>query len=129
MAKGHIIQIKKQINLYNREKRPHSSPKYVGIPATKAKIVLDQIKGKDVATAAALLQYSPRYAAEIIAKVLKSAVANAENNLGMDISKLYVEEVSADQGPTMKRIRPRAQGRAYRILKRSSHISIILNER
>jgi large subunit ribosomal protein L22 len=115
--------------LDNREKRPHASAKYVGIPATKAKIVLDQIKGKDVATAAALLQYSPRYAAEIIAKVLKSAVANAENNLGMDISKLYVEEVSANQGPTMKRIRPRAQGRAYRILKRSSHISIILNER
>ena len=124
MAKGHRSQIKKQRNLDNREKRPHASAKYVGIPATKAKIVLDQIKGKDVATAAALLQYSPRYAAEIIAKV-----ANAENNLGMDISKLYVEEVSANQGPTMKRIRPRAQGRAYRILKRSSHISIILNER
>ena len=125
MAKGHRSQIKKQRNLDNR----HASAKYVGIPATKAKIVLDQIKGKDVATATALLQYSPRYAAEIIAKVLKSAVANAENNLGMDINKLYVEEVSADQGPTMKRIRPRAQGRAYRILKRSSHISIILNER
>lgn len=129
MAKGHRSQIKKQRNLDNREKRPHASAKYVGIPATKAKIVLDQIKGKDVATAAALLQYSPRYASEIIAKILKSAVANAENNLGMDISKLYVEEVSANQGPTMKRIRPRAQGRAYRILKRSSHISIILNER
>ena len=79
--------------------------------------------------AAAMLNYSPRLAAEIIGKVLKSAVANAENNLGMDVSKLYVEEVSADQGPTMKRIRPRAQGRAYRILKRSCHISIILNER
>ena len=88
-----------------------------------------------------MLNYSPRLAAEIIGKVLKSAVANAENNLGMDVSKLYVEEVSADQGPTMKRIRPRAQnqncrrnrisgtGRAYRILKRSCHISIILNER
>ena len=88
-----------------------------------------KIKGKDVATAAAMLNYSPRLAAEIIGKVLKSAVANAENNLGMDVSKLYVEEVSADQGPTMKRIRPRAQGRAYRILKRSCHISIILNER
>ena len=129
MAKGHRSQIKKQRNIENREKRALASGKNVGIPATKAKIVLDQIKGKDVATAAALLNYSPRYAAEIIAKVLKSAVANAENNLGMDISKLYVEEVSADQGPTMKRIRPRAQGRAYRILKRSSHISIILNER
>ena len=64
-----------------------------------------------------------------IAKVLKSAVANAENNLGMDVSKLYVEDAIAGQAPVMKRIRPRAQGRAYRILKRSSHISIILNER
>lgn len=129
MAKGHRSQIKKERNVATKDKRPQASAKYVGIPATKAKIVLDQIKGKDVVTAAALLNYSPRYAAEIIAKVLKSAVANAENNLGMDVSKLYVEEVSADQGPTMKRIRPRAQGRAYRILKRSSHISIILNER
>lgn len=129
MAKGHRSQYKKERNIETKDKRPQASAKYVGIPATKAKIVLDQIKGKDVATAAALLNYSPRFAAEIIAKVLKSAVANAENNLGMDVSKLYVEEVSADQGPTMKRIRPRAQGRAYRILKRSSHISIILNER
>lgn len=129
MAKGHRSQIKRERNLTNKDKRPQATAKYVGIPATKAKIVLDQIKGKDVATAAALLNYSPRYAAEIISKVLKSAVANAENNLGMDVSKLYVEEVVAGQGPTMKRIRPRAQGRAYRILKRSSHISIILNER
>ena len=97
--------------------------------ASKAKIVLDQIKGKDVVTAAALLEYSPRYASAVIAKVLKSAVANAENNLGMDVSKLYVEDAIAGQAPTLKRIRPRAQGRAYRILKRSSHISIILNER
>ena len=143
MAKGHRSQIKKERNIATQEKRPHATAKYVGIPAPKAKIVLDQIKGKDVAasltqirivgkdvaTAAAMLNYSPRLAAEIIGKVLKSAVANAENNLGMDVSKLYVEEVSADQGPTMKRIRPRAQGRAYRILKRSCHISIILNER
>ena len=118
MAKGHRSQIKKERNIATQEKRPHATAKYVGIPAPKAKIVLDQIKGN-----------SPRLAAEIIGKVLKSAVANAENNLGMDVSKLYVEEVSADQGPTMKRIRPRAQGRAYRILKRSCHISIILNER
>ncbi len=129
MAKGHRSQIKRERNENNREKRPHATAKYVGIPASKGKIVLDQIKGKDVITAEALLKYSPRYAAEIIGKVLKSAVANAENNLGMDVNKLYVEEVSAEQGPTMKRIRPRAQGRAYRILKRSCHISIILNER
>ncbi|MFI3174653.1 MAG: 50S ribosomal protein L22 [Bacillota bacterium] len=129
MAKGHRSQIKRDRNKEQRETRPHATAKYVGIPATKGKIVLDQIKGQDVTTAAALLNYSPRYAADIIAKVLKSAVANAENNLGLDVNKLYVEEVRAEQGPTMKRIRPRAQGRAYRILKRSCHISIILNER
>ena len=74
---------------------------YTGIPASKAKIVLDQIKGKDVATAAALLEYSPRYAAAVIAKVLKSAVANAENNMGMDVSKLYVEDAVAGQAPVL----------------------------
>jgi large subunit ribosomal protein L22 len=129
MAKGHRSQIKKERNIATKDKRPQATAKYVGIPASKAKIVLDQIKGKDVTTAAAMLQYNPRLAASICAKVLKSAVANAENNLGMDVSKLYVEEVQAGQAPVMKRIRPRAQGRAYRILKKSSHISIILNER
>jgi large subunit ribosomal protein L22 len=129
MAKGHRSQIKKQRNIDTADKRPQATAKYIGIPASKAKIVLDQIQGKDVKTAAALLKYNPRIAAEIIGKVLNSAVANAENNLGMDVSKLYVEEVVAGQGPTLKRIRPRAQGRAYKILKKSCHISIILNER
>ena len=110
MAKGHRSQIKKERNIATQEKRPHASVKYTGIPASKAKIVLDQIKGKDVVTAAALLEYSPRYASAVIAKVLKSAVANAENNLGMDVSKLYVEDAIAGQAPTLKRIRPRAQG-------------------
>jgi large subunit ribosomal protein L22 len=73
--------------------------------------------------------YSPRYASEIIIKVLKSAIANAENNMEWDIDKLYVDEVVANQGPTLKRIRPRAQGRAYRINKRTAHISIYLKER
>jgi large subunit ribosomal protein L22 len=129
MAKGHRSQFKKQRNIDSKDKRPQATAKYVGIPASKAKIVLDQIQGKDVKTAAALLKYNPRIAAEFIGKVLNSAVANAENNLGMDVSKLYVEEVAAGQGPTLKRIRPRAQGRAYKILKKSCHISIILNER
>ena len=129
MAKGHRSQIKKERNEQTKDRRPRATAKFVGISAPKAKIVLDQIKGKDVKTATAILNYSPRYAAAIISKVLKSAVANAENNLGLDIDKLYVAEVVAGQGPTMKRIQPRAQGRAYRILKRSSHISIILGER
>lgn len=129
MAKGHRSQIKKQRNVTNVDARPKAHANFVRVADTKARIVLEQIKNKDVATAMSILMYSPRYASSVIEKVLKSAIANAENNLGMDVSKLYVEEVFANQGPTMKRIRPRAKGRAFRILKRTSHISIILNER
>ena len=103
--------------------------KYIRMSPIKVGVVLNLIKGKSVKEASAILQYTPREAAVVINKVLNSAVANAENNLGMDVSKLYVEDAIAGQAPVMKRIRPRAQGRAYRILKRSSHISIILNER
>ena len=129
MAKGHRSQIKKERNEQNREKRPHATARFVRVSSSKAKIVLDQIKGKSVVEATALLAYSPRYAADVIGKVLKSAAANAENNMELDVNKLYVEEVQANQGPTLKRIRPRAKGRAYRINKKTSHISIYLNER
>ena len=129
MAKGHRSQIKKERNENNRETRPIAHHKFARVSDTKARIVLEQIKGKDVGTALGILTYSPRFAADLIQKVLLSAIANAENNMGMDPNKLYVQEVFANQGPTMKRIRPRAQGRAYRILKKTSHISIILNER
>jgi len=97
----------------------------------KARVVLKQIKGKNVGTAMAILEYSPRRASTIIQKVLKSAIANAESNINidMDLEKLYVEEAIANAGPSMKRIRPKARGRAYPIIKRTSHISIILNER
>ena len=95
----------------------------------KASFVLDAIRGKDVQTALGIVTYNPRYASELIAKLLKSAIANAENNNGMNPENLYVEECYANKGPTMKRIRPRAQGRAYRIEKRMSHITIVLNER
>ena len=104
------------------------------IPVTKAKIVLDTIKGKDVALASAILAATPREGARVISKVLDSAVANAqyaasERDMDIDTNKLFVEEAFANQGPTLKRIRPRSQGRADRILKRSSHITIILNQR
>jgi large subunit ribosomal protein L22 len=102
---------------------------FARVSDTKARIVLDQIKGKNIGDAMAVLRYSPRYASYLIEKVLKSAVANAENNLDMDASTLFVEEVRANQGPTMKRIKPRARGQAYRIHKRTSHISVILNSR
>ncbi len=128
MAKGHRSQDKKERNEI-KDTRPKAHHNFARVSDTKARIVLEQIKGKDVATAIGLLRYSPRYAADLIEKVLRSAIANAENNLNMDVSKLFVEEVFANQGPTMKRIRPRAQGRAYRINKRTSHISIVLNER
>ena len=83
----------------------------------------------DVETALGILEYNPRYASEIIGKLLKSAIANAENNNGMNRENLYVAECYADKGPTMKRIQPRAQGRAYRIEKRQCHITVVLDER
>lgn len=128
MAKGHRTQIKRKRNA-EKDTRPKAIARYMRVPCTKAKLLLDQIKGKDVETAKALLLYSPRHSSEIIGKVLNSAIANAENNLGMDREKLFVEEAVANQGPTLKRMRPRSHGRADRIEKKTSHISIILNER
>jgi len=129
MAKGHRSQIKRERNEQQRDLRPKAHAKFVRVSPSKAKIVLDQIKGKDITSALGILSYSPRYASDVIIKVLKSAVANAENNLGMDPDQLFVEEAVANQGPTMKRIRPESKGRAYRILKKTSHISIVLNEK
>ena len=91
--------------------------------------MLDAIRGKDVQTALGILAYSPRYASSIIKKLLESAIAKAENNNGMNAEHLYIAECYANKGPTMKRVRPRAQGRAYRIEKRMSHITIVLDER
>ena len=102
---------------------------YARVSVQKACYVLDAIRGKDVQTALGILAYNPRYASAVIEKLLKSAIANAENNNGMNVDNLYIEECYANKGPTMKRIRPRAQGRAYRIEKRMSHITIVLNER
>ena len=129
MAKGHRSQVKKARNEQNKDRRPQAHVKFVRISDTKARIVLDQIKGKGVIEAMGILKYSPRYAAEIIEKVLKSAIANAVNNNELDENKLYVADVVANQGPTLKRIRPRAQGRAYRINKKTAHISIYLDEK
>jgi len=125
---GSRSQYKQQRNKENRETRPHAIHKFARISDRKARIVLEQIKGKGVAQAAAILQFNPRYGADLVGKVLKSAVANAEENLSMDASNLYVQEVFADQGPTLKRIQPVSKGRAHRINKRTSHITIILNE-
>ena len=128
MAKGHRSQIKRERNA-KKDTRPSAKLSFARMSVQKACFVLDAIRGKDVNTALAIVTYNPRYASEVITKLLKSAIANAENNNGMDVDKLYVEECYANKGPTMKRIRPRAQGRAYRIEKRMSHITIVLNER
>ena len=128
MAKGHRSQIKRERNA-NKDQRPSAKLSYARVSVQKACFVLDAIRGKDVATALGILAYNPRYASTLIEKLLKSAIANAENNNGMDVNKLYILECYANCAPTMKRIHPRSQGRAYRILKRMSHITIVLNER
>ena len=99
------------------------------ISARKAKIVADLIRGKDAKEALAIVKFTPKASSEIIEKLLKSAIANAENNHGMKSNNLYVAEIYANQGPTMKRIRPAAKGSAVRIRKRTSHITIKLRER
>ena len=128
MAKGHRSQIKRERNA-QKDTRPSAKLSYARMSVQKACFVLDAIRGKDVKTALAIVMYNPRYASSVIEKLLKSAIANAENNNGMNADDLYVEECYANKGPTMKRIHPRAQGRAYRIEKRMSHITIVLNER
>lgn len=112
----------------NRDKRPRAIARYVRISSRKVKIVIDLIRGKSVQEAQAILMYTPKAASPVVEKLLNSAVANAENNLDLSRDTLYVAEVFANQGPTLKRFRPRAQGRASRIRKRSSHITIILDQ-
>ena len=128
MAKGHRSQIKRERNA-KRDTRPSAKLSYARVSVQNACFVLDAIRGKDLETAIGIVTYNPRYASTLIKKLLESAAANAENNNNMDRSKLYVEECYANKGPTMKRVKPRAQGRAYRIEKRMSHITVVLNER
>ena len=113
----------------NADKRPRAVARNQRISTRKAKIVLDLIRGKDVATAMGILQNKPRAASELLIKLLKSAIANAENNFQMDASKLYVSECFVCPGPTLKRIMPRAKGSADRILKRTSHVTMAVKER
>ena len=128
MAKGHRSQVKRLRN-ENKDTRPKATVSYARVSVTKACFVLDAIRGKDVTSALGILAYNNRYASKVIEKLLKSAIANAENNNGMKAEDLYIAECYANKGPTMKRIHPRAQGRAYRIEKRMSHITIVLDER
>ena len=101
MAKGHRSQVKRERNA-RRDERPSAKLSYARVPVQKACFVLDAIRGKDVNTALAIVTYNPRYASEVIAKLLKSAIANAENNKGMSRDNLYVDECYANRGPIMK---------------------------
>ena len=103
--------------------------RYARISSRKVKIVADLIRGKNVDEALAIVKFTPKASSEVIEKLLKSAIANAENNHGMNSSNLYVDQIYANQGPTLKRIRPAAKGSAVRIRKRTSHITVVLKER
>jgi large subunit ribosomal protein L22 len=103
--------------------------RHARVSSRKAKLVIDLIKNKGIDEAYAILKYMPRNASEILLKLLKSAEANAVNNNELNRDRLYVSEAYAEQGATMKRIMPRAQGRAFRIRKRTSHITVVLKER
>jgi large subunit ribosomal protein L22 len=103
--------------------------RFVRVSATKARRVIDLVRGKSVTEALDILRWAPQAASEPVAKVIASAAANAQNNEGLDPSTLVVATVYADEGPTAKRIRPRAQGRAFRIRKRTSHITVIVESR
>jgi len=103
--------------------------RYARISPRKVKIVLDLIRSKPVGVALGILKNTPKAASEILIKLLNSAIANAENNFGLSADKLFVSEAYANEGPTLKRIRPRAQGRAFRIRKRTSHITLVVMEK
>jgi large subunit ribosomal protein L22 len=113
----------------NRDNRPHASVKNVRISSRKVKIVIDLIRGKKVEDALAILEFTPKSAAPVVKKLLESAIANAENNLSMNRDELYVAEIYANQGPTYKRYWPRSHGRADMILKRTSHITVVLDQK
>jgi len=113
----------------NADKRPRALAKYVRVTPRKAQIVVDLIRGKQVDDALAILMYTPKAASPIVEKVLASAIANAENNLEMDRSTLYVAEAYANQGPTLKRYWARSHGRADMIKKHTSHITIVLDQK
>ena len=120
-------EVSKVEETMSREAR--ATLKFARISSRKVKIVADLIRGKDVDEALAIVKFTPKASSELIEKLLKSAIANAENNHEMKHENLYVAEIFANQGPTLKRIRPAAKGSAVRIRKRTSHITIVLKEK
>lgn len=103
--------------------------RYARVSAQKARLVVDLIRGKSVETALGILEFTPKRGARIVAKALRSAVANAENTQRVDVDRLYVKRVQVDEGPTAKRFLPRAHGRATKVFKRTSHVTVVVDER
>lgn len=120
---------KAALHAQNRDMRPKAKAKYIRITSRKVKIVVDLIRGKQVDEALAILNFTPKAASPVVAKVLTSAIANAENNLHMNRADLKVAEVYADPGPTLKRFVARSRGSASPMLKRTSHITVILDQK
>ena len=103
--------------------------RFARIAPRKARLVVDLVRGKPVGEALNVLDYTPKKAAKLVAKTLRSAVANAENNQRVDVDELYVSRIFVDEGPSQSRIRPRAHGRATRIAKRSSHVTVVVGDK
>ena len=106
-----------------------ATAKYIRIAPRKVRIVINLVRGKSVADALAILKFTPKVGADAVEKVLRSAVANAENNFDMDVDRLFISSAFVDQGPTLKRIHPRSRGQAFKILKHTSHITVAVNEK
>ena len=106
-----------------------ATAKYIRIAPRKVRIVMNLVRGKSVADALAILKFTPKVGADAVEKVLRSAVANAENNFDMYVDRLFISSAFVDQGPTLKRIHPRSRGQAFKILKHTSHITVAVNEK
>ena len=123
------MKTKTEARKANADKRPQAHAKYIRISPRKVKIVIDLIRGKSAEEAQAILTYTPKAAAPVVLKVLNSAIANAENNKNLNRKDLYVAEVYANPGPTLKRYVARSRGSASPMLKRTSHISVVLDQK
>lgn len=127
MAKN--MKLKAERIQANKDKRPRAVAKFIRISPFKVRVVLDLVRGKNVNEAVAILENCNKAGALPIKKVIQSAAANAEHNMSMNVADLYVAECYADMGPTLKRMQPMAHGRGFRILKRTSHITVVLDAR
>ena len=120
---------KKKLHQEHDEKRPHAHVRHVRISSRKATLIIDQVRGKDLKEALAILRLTPHAASPVLFKLIESAAANAVNNLEMDRDSLYVAEICANPGPTLKRFMPKARGSASQMLRRTSHFSVVLDKR